>query len=159
MLSLEGGIMTKLTHRLFNDVLFKLLFVRHPELLKRLVAAILGIRVDDIKQFEITNVEIPPEALGEKFCRLDINVLCNGIKINLEVQDKKEWGYPERILYLWGRLYSGSLFTGDSYKILPRVIVISIVDSQMFGCKEYRSEFRPLEANRHELLSDRLVML
>lgn len=29
----------------------------------------------------------------------------------------------------------------------------------MFACKEYRSEFLPLEATRHELLLDKLVML
>jgi hypothetical protein len=29
----------------------------------------------------------------------------------------------------------------------------------MFGCAEYRSEFGPLEVNRHELLSDKLSML
>ena len=29
----------------------------------------------------------------------------------------------------------------------------------MFDCEEYRSEFLPLEAKRHEVLSDKLVML
>jgi hypothetical protein len=40
-----------------------MIFVKYPDLLKRLVAAVLGIAVDSISEFKIMNPEIPPEAL------------------------------------------------------------------------------------------------
>ena len=51
--------MTKLEYTFKNDTLFKMLFVKYPDLLKRLVAVLLGIRLESIGQFEITNPEMP----------------------------------------------------------------------------------------------------
>ena len=111
-----------------------------------------------MSEFTITNADIPPESMGDKFCRLDINMVVNGQKVNLEVQVEDEHDYPERSLYYWARGYSSSLKKSGEYASLPRVIIISIVDFQMFDCAEYHSEFRPLEVVRHELLSDRMAM-
>lgn len=77
--------MTKLKHMLKNDNLFKLLFVKYLYLLKRLLAALLDIRYESIKQFEITNPEMPLEEIGKKFCRLDINMVVDGKRVNLEI--------------------------------------------------------------------------
>ena len=148
----------KLEYTFTYDTLFKMLFVKFPELLKRLVAAILGIPVDSITEFRIVNPEIPPESLGDKFCRLDINMVVDGQRVNLEVQVADEGDYPERTLYNWAREYSSALQAGSSYSSLPRVIIISIVDFKMFGCTGYHSEFRPFEVARHELLSDRMQL-
>ena len=151
--------MTELKYKFTYDTLFKLLFVKYPDLLERLVAAILGIKIDSITEFSITNPDIPPEALGDKFCKLDISMVVNGQRTNLEVQVDFEDDYAERSLYYWARLFSSALKAGQKYKMLPRVIIISILDFIMFDCAEYRSEFLPLEATRHELLSDKLAML
>jgi len=151
--------MTKLKYRFTYDTLVKLLFVKFPDLLKHLVAVILGIAVDSITEFSITNPEIPPEAICNKFCKLDISMIVNGQRVNLEIQVDNESDYPERSLYYWARMYSSALQAGNSYSSLPRVIVISIVDFFLFDCAEYRSEFLPLEVRRHELLSDRMAML
>ena len=151
--------MTELKYRFTYDTLIKLLFVKYPDLLKRLVSAILGIAVDSIEEFVITNPDIPPEAIGDKFCKLDINMVVNNQRVNLEVQVDNEGDYPERTLYYWARVYSSALQAGNPYSTLPRVIIISIVDFPLFKCEEYRSEFLPLEVKRHELLSDRLTML
>jgi predicted transposase/invertase (TIGR01784 family) len=151
--------MTELKYKFTYDTLFKLLFVKYPDLLKRLIAAILRLTLDSITEFKITNPEIPPENLGDKFCRLDINMTVNKQKVNLEVQVADEGDYPERSLYYWAREYSSSLQAGNTtYSSLPRVIIISIVDFPLFDCAEYHSEFRPLEVKRHEQLSDRMVM-
>ena len=61
--------MNELEYKFTNDTLFKMLFVKYPELLKRLVAELLSIRLESIGQFEIVNPEMPPEAVGDKFCR------------------------------------------------------------------------------------------
>jgi len=39
----------ELKYKLTNDLLFKMLFVKYPDLLKRLVAELLGIKYDDIE--------------------------------------------------------------------------------------------------------------
>lgn len=66
--------MRKLEYTFKTDTLFKMLFVQYPELLKKLVADLLGIPLEGIGQFVIRNPEMPPENLGDKFCRLDINM-------------------------------------------------------------------------------------
>jgi predicted transposase/invertase (TIGR01784 family) len=135
-----------------------MLFVKFPDLLERFVAAILGIAPGAMAEFTITNPELPPESLETKFCHLDINMVVNGQRVNLEVQVADEGDYPERSLYYWAREYSSTLQAGNLYSTLPQVIIISIVDFRLFGCAEYHSKFLPLEADRHELLSDRMVM-
>ena len=135
-----------------------MLFVQYPDLLKHLVSELLGIRLDSIGRFEVTNAEIPPEAVGEKFCRLDIHMTVDGQRITLEIQVRNEGDYPERVLYQWARVYSNSLESGGDYKQLPRTVIISIIDFPLLGCKEFHSEFRPLEITRHEELTDRMAL-
>ena len=151
--------MSELKYRFTYDTLFKLLFVKYPELLERLIAAILEISVDGISEFKITNPEIPPEAIGNKFCRLDINMAINGRQVNLEVQVENEGDYAERTLYHWARVYSSALKAGRPYSSLPQVVIISIINFNMYNCTQYRSKFLPIEAIRGDLLSDRMVIL
>jgi len=149
----------KLEYRFTNDVLFKLLFVRNPDLLKNLVAAMLRIEPKSIKRFRITNSEMPPAgSIDEKFCRLDINMVVNGRRINLEVQVDDEGDYPERSLYYWARSYSTSLGAGKRYAALPHTIHISILAFDLFNCKEFHSEFRPLEVTRGTRLTDKMCL-
>jgi predicted transposase/invertase (TIGR01784 family) len=150
--------MAKLEHTMTNDILFKMFFVKNPQFLKRFVGMILKTPLEDITEFTITNSEIPPEAIEDKFCRLDINMKVNGQRVDLEVQARDKHDYPERSLYYWARDYSSSLQSGDTYKDLPRVIIINILAFPLFDCAEYHSEFRALEVTRHEELCDKQVM-
>ena len=150
------NIMKKLQYTFKTDTLFKMLFVKYPELLKELVAELLGIPLESIETFTIKNPEMPPENLGDKFCRLDINMTVNGQQVDLEVQVSNEGDYPERVMYYWAREFSSALLTGQGYSALPRTIVISIIDFPLFECEEYHSFFQPLEATRHTLLSDKM---
>ena len=150
--------MTKLKYKFTNDTLFKILFVQHPDLLKRLVANLLKIPLRSITGFVITNPEVPPEVVGDKFCRLDINMLVDGQRVDLEVQVNDEGDYPERSLYYWAREYSTALGEGEEYINLPRTIIISIVAFEMFDCAEFHSEFQALEVTRHTPLTDKFLM-
>ncbi|MDR0903306.1 MAG: Rpn family recombination-promoting nuclease/putative transposase [Ruminococcus sp.] len=141
-----------------DDVLFKMFFVKNPKLLKRVVGMMLKTPLDSISEFTITNSEIPPEALDDKFCRLDINMIVSGQRVDLEIQVEDKKDYPERSLYYWAREYSSALQSGDTYKQLPRVIIINILAFSLFDCEEFHSEFRPLEVTRHTELSDKQVM-
>ena len=48
-----------------------------------------------------------------------------------------------------------ALLEGGDYADLPRTVVINIVAFKMFDCKEYHSEFQPLEVSRHTPLTDK----
>lgn len=148
--------MSKLQYTFKTDTLFKMLFVRNQDLLWKLVAVLLRIPLESIQELVVRNPEIAPEMLGEKFCRLDINMIVNGQCIDLEVQVANEGDYPERVMYYWAREFSSSLATGESYSTLPRTIVISIIDFNLFNCTEYYSFFQALEVTRHTLLSDKM---
>ena len=132
--------------------------MRHPDLLKRLVAALLSIPYESIEEFDVTNPDIPPEVMGEKFCRLDINMTVNGQKVDLEIQVENEGDYPVRSLYYWAREFSSALKEGVQYINLPRTIIISIVAFKMFPCAEFHSEFHALEVTRHEQLTDKFCL-
>jgi len=150
--------MSKLKNTFKNDILCKLLFVKNPLLLKRLVAHLLRIPFGNIQQFEIRNTDMPPEIVGKKFCRLDIHMTVDGQEVNLEVQVDDEGDYPERALYYWARLYSNSLPASGKYSELPRTIVISIINFNLFDCAEVHSEYQSLEVTRHTPLSDRKIL-
>jgi len=148
----------KLKYTFKSDVLFKILFVKYPDLLKKLVAELLSIQLESIEQFEIRNPEMPPESLGSKFCRLDISMTVNGQRINLEIQVKDQGDFPERTLFYWAREYSTALGESQNYSLLPRTIIISIVHFKLFDCKEFHSEFCSLEVTRHTLLTDKMSL-
>jgi len=149
--------MKKLEHSLTNDILFKMYFVKHPDLLKILIAEFLGIPYNEITQFQITNTEMTPEYVGDKFCKLDISMIVNGKRVNLEVQVADEGNYPERSLYHWAKMYSTALGEGSNYDELPATITINIIDFVLFDCEEFHSEFHILEVNRHTRLSDKFA--
>jgi len=148
----------KLEYTFKTDTLFKMLFVKHADLLKQLVSELLEIRLESISEFYITNPEMPPESLGDKFCRLDINMTVNGQRVDLELQVKNEGDYPSRTLFNWARLYSTALPAGGDYIDLPRTVIISIINFNLFECEEYFSEFRALEVTRHTPLTDRMSL-
>ena len=151
--------MTKLKYNLKSDTLFKLLFTKNQKLLKRLVAALLGIKYEDITEFNVINPEISPEELGKKFCRLDINMEVNGQKVDLELQVGDEGNYPARSLFYWAREYSTGIDEGQNYALLPRTIVISILGfNQFHDPKKFQHEFQCLEVTTHEPLTDKMVL-
>jgi len=150
--------LTRLAYTFKTDILFKMLFVKHQDLLKNLVSTLLDIPQESIGQFEVTNPDILPENIGEKFCRLDISMTVDGQHLALEIQVAREGDYIDRVLYYWAREYSSSLPEGGKYKDLPRTVVISIIDFNQFECAHFHSEFCPLETTRHERLSDKMSL-
>jgi len=142
-----------------TDTLFKILFTKYQDLLKRLVAALIGIYYESIEQFIVINPDISPEELGKKFCRLDINMVVNSQKIDLEVQVTDEGNYPERSLFYWAREFSTGINEGEDYKDLPRTIVISILGFVQFpDSASFHSEFQALEVTTHKPLTDKMIL-
>jgi len=149
---------TKLKYTFKSDVLFKMLFRENQHLLKRLISVLLETPLESISNFRMTNTEMPPEEIGKKFCRLDINMEIDDKLVNLEIQVEDEGNYPDRALYHFARVYSSSLPAGDDYNALPRTIIISIIDFALFNCVEVHSEFQVLEINRHTPLTDKCCL-
>jgi predicted transposase/invertase (TIGR01784 family) len=148
---------TPLQHKMTNDILAKMMFVQHPDLLLGLASALLDIPAASITGFAVVNPEIPPDSLGEKFCRLDINMAVNGQRLDLEIQVADEGDYPERSLYYWARDFSSALASGCGYKELPRTVVVSIVAFDLFPDYDgFHSEFEALEVRRGVRLTDKL---
>ncbi|MCL2662938.1 MAG: Rpn family recombination-promoting nuclease/putative transposase [Oscillospiraceae bacterium] len=151
--------MAKLKNTFKTDILFKMLFRKHQNLLKQLVAHLLSIPLKSISNFILENPEMPPESIGKKFCRLDIHMTVNDQKVNLEVQVENEGNFPERALFYWARIYSSTLPEGNNYIKLPRTIVISIINFPLFPqYPEFHSEFQALEVTRHNPLTDKMVL-
>lgn len=148
--------MRRLEYTFKTDTLFKMLFVEHPDLLKKLVAALMGIPAESITQFTIQNPEMPPESMGEKFCRLDINMAVNGQRVDLEVQVCNEGDYIERAMFYWAKEFTAAIPAGGNYAGLPRTMILSILDFALFECSEYASFFQPMEVTRHTLMSDKM---
>lgn len=148
--------MRRLEYTFKTDTLFKMLFVEHPDLLKKLVAALMGIPAESITQFTIQNPEMPPESMGEKFCRLDINMAVNGQRVDLEVQVCNEGDYIERAMFYWAKEFTTAIPAGGNYAGLPRTMILSILDFALFECSEYASFFQPMEVTRHTLMSDKM---
>ena len=143
-------------YRFSHDLLFKMLFVKHVGLLKKLVAALLEIGHAEIGQFAVLNPEMPPESVGSKFSRFDIRMTANGKAVILEIQVLDEGNFRERAVFYAAKEIARSLKAGDNYAALPQVVSVNIVGFRMFGCPEYSSEFRLLETGRREELTDKI---
>ena len=150
---------TKLKYTFKNDILFKMLFLKKPKLLKKFISIILGIKYESITEFIITNSEMPPEGIGDKFCRVDIHMIVDGRHVNLEIQVENEGNFKDRSLYHWARMFSSALASGNDYSELPQTIVISILDFKLFDFPEYKSEFSVLEITRYTPLSDKMWLI
>ncbi|MDR2360422.1 MAG: Rpn family recombination-promoting nuclease/putative transposase [Oscillospiraceae bacterium] len=148
--------MKKLEYTFKSDILFKMTLVKHQRLLRRLVAEVLKIRVEDIQEFVVLNGEIVPEAIGKKFCRLDIHLKINGEYVDVEMQVSNEGNFRERLLVYWSKVFAGALGEGEDYREAARTILISFVNFNLFNCAEYTSEFAVLEKRRYELLTDKM---
>ena len=148
--------MRKLEYTFKTDTLFKMLFVEHQHLMKKLVAALMGIPAESITQFDVQNPEIQPENLGDKFCRLDINMIVNGQRVDLEIQVCNEGDYIERVMFYWAKEFASALPSGASYAELPRTMILSILDFSLFDCEEYQSFFQPMGVTRHTVMSDKM---
>jgi predicted transposase/invertase (TIGR01784 family) len=151
--------MSRLSYALKGDIAFKWAMTNNPHLLKSLLSAALGVTEDSIGPIVITNPEMTPETVGAKRCLLDLNVRIGDDLCALELQLADEGNYAERCLFYLSRLCIGALEKGQDYGQMPRVILISILDFNLFSCKDYHSEFVFTERFRREELSDKLKLL
>ena len=76
-------------------------------------------------------------------------MVINGQQVDLEIQVAYEGDYPERVMLYWARDFSTALPAGQSYSMLPRTIIISMIYFVLFYYQESVSyTHRTLPTNR-----------
>ena len=103
-------------------------------------------------------MELPPEEIDQKFSRLDLNLIVDGRKVNIEMQVNKEAAYKERTLFYWAKLYSEDLESGADYSELSQTICVNIINFNLFDCENYHSHFLLKEKERDEIMTDKLAI-
>ncbi len=142
------------------DVIFKRVFgnEKNEKIIAAFISDLLEIPRKSIKKIYINNVELTPEYLEQKFSRLDLKMDVDGRIINIELQVNKESFFKERTLFYWSKLYSEELLAGDEYTELKQTICINIINFNLFECEDYHSNFKILESERKELLTDKFAI-
>ena len=118
-----------------NDLVFKALFGRHPNLLENALNGFLEhTGVTPISDILILNPEIRPADVHEKFIVLDIRAKdAHGRTFNVEMQVRQHLEYGKRTLYYWSKLYSSQLQRGEDYDQLRPTFGIHLLDFSPFA--------------------------
>lgn len=115
-----------------NDFLFKFIF--GSESRKNITIDFLNAVLDregesSLKDIEFLDRERDPQTRAEKLSILDIYGITNdGSRINIEVQVADLGDMEKRTLYYWAKNCAGALKSGESYKKLPMVVNINILN-------------------------------
>ncbi|MEZ4524829.1 MAG: Rpn family recombination-promoting nuclease/putative transposase [Desulfobacterales bacterium] len=117
-----------------NDLVFKMLFTRNPDVLTDLINCVLNLSGPDrIVSVKILNPLVLPEEITKKFIVLDIRASdSSGREHDIEMQVRKYDSYPQRSLYYLCRMYSDQLKTGEDYSALRPVVGIHFLDYRQF---------------------------
>ncbi len=141
------------------DIVFKKLFTSDDEVLKAFVSDMLEIPIGDIRQITVDNPNITPSLIDGKQAQLDLKMHVDGKIVNVEVQLCNKGNYRERSLYYWAKMYADELKKGEDYLDLKKTISVNILDFKLFDCDDAYSKFSLFEETRHELLTDKCLLL
>ena len=122
--------MIKIKYTIKNDVIFNYLF-SHEDILKEFLEACLG---KNIEKVEVTNqFSLNKIKYQDKVGVLDIRAKINKDKlVDIEMQRNKENYYVQRVLLYTGGFIRGQLKSGDKYEDLKDVIMINILNFELF---------------------------
>ncbi len=141
-------------YTLMNDYIFKAVLQKNEKALKGLLAALLKLSVNDIRDIQIMNPIELGEAVDDKTCILDIKLMLNNnkmINIELQVAYFKDWA--ERSLLYLCRMFN-NLHEGKDYGELIPAYHIGILDFWLpEKTKELYSEYRLMNVRNQELYS------
>ncbi len=117
---------------LCNDVVFKVLFSRHPNLLADLINAVRH-HAAPIRVERILNPHILPQDLAGKEIVLDIQAEdADGRRFGVEMQLGRFYHWAQRNVYGIARSLAGQLEAGQDYRHLQPVIGISLLIHDLF---------------------------
>ena len=111
-----------------TDVVFKILFGKHPHVLKQFLQCVLDLKQDEYKSIKLldTNQRFDPES---KLTILDLKIeTFSGDIIDVEMQLLPMRSIVKRILYYLSQMIVEQLQPSQTYSSLKRVITIFIMD-------------------------------
>lgn len=124
-----------------DDLVFKAFFAKkgNEKYLKSFLEAVLNIKIQ--------NMEVEQESdlykltIDQKPGRLDVQAtIDDGKIIDIEMQVKDEKNIEQRTLYYGSRIISGQLERGEKYKQIKPVILINILNFNIFNVEEYHTQ-------------------
>lgn len=124
-----------------NDIIFQAFFSRkgNEEFLIDFLSALLKIQIQKINIREEVNLERLDKR--EKGGRLDLQATLNsGIIVNIELQLRNNQNIEERTTYYSAKVISRETERGTDYKDIKQVIMINILNYEIFGFDEFVSE-------------------
>ena len=128
-------------YNLKNDIIFKAFFSRkgNEEFLIDFLNALLKI---DIKEIKIRDeVSLEQLSILEKGGRLDLQaILNNDTIVNIELQIANYFNIKERTTYYCSKVLSQETLRGTDYKDIQQIIMVNILDYELFDFDEYISE-------------------
>ena len=128
-------------YNLKNDVIFKAFFGKKGNE-QFLIDFLTGLLKINIKEIEIKEeVNLIQLTRDEKGGRLDLQArLDNGSIVNIEIQVKDENNMIERSIVYGSKVVSKELKRGMDYEDAQKVIMVNILNYEIFEYKEYVSE-------------------
>jgi predicted transposase/invertase (TIGR01784 family) len=112
-----------------NDFVFKKVFGGNTPVLTDFLKAVLDLPDDEYQWIEVLDPNLRPENIDDKYCILDIRLHTKSKNvIDIEIQVKYQDFIWKRIQFYAAKMLVEQAKSGDSYKMLPRVISILIAD-------------------------------
>lgn len=142
-----------------NDYMFKAVLQEAREVLRNLVAVLMGIDESTITSCEIVNPIELGKSMDAKECILDVKLVLNDTQIiNIELQIRKEASWPERSLLYWSRAFD-CIRSGDDYSLLKPTYHIGIIDFTLFeNNPEFYAEYLLMSRNTGKIYTDKISM-
>ncbi len=131
----------KKTYNLKNDVIFRTFFSRKGNeiFLKDFLNALLGIEIEKISIRDEVNLE--QLYVEEKGGRLDLQAELNdGIIVDIELQIQNQHNIEERTTVYGAKTMAMNVIRGEEYKDIKQVIMVNILNYELFEYEEYVSK-------------------
>ncbi|UML82961.1 Rpn family recombination-promoting nuclease/putative transposase (plasmid) [Leptospira interrogans] len=139
---------------LTNDLMFKILFVKEPDLLISILNSVLFTDGEHtIRNIKILNPELVGSSPNDKRSYLDIRAQDEDGKIfHVEIQVAHQSSFVKRSLYYLSGLIRDQLNRGSMYSDLKPVYQINIVDFDLIPSENFHSKFKFREESNPDII-------
>ena len=139
-----------------NDIVFKAFFSKkgNEKYLKEFLEALLKIHIEEIEvRSEVSLLKLDEKEKGGK---LDIEAKLNTGIINIEMQVNNLKNIEKRTAYYASKIMAREVGIREKYENIKPVIMVNILDYELFGFKEYvsKTEIVLKEHKDYEVIKD-----
>ena len=136
------------------DIVFKKAFVDNNDLLKGFISDMLDIPLEDMGEVTVSNPELIPDGVDDKFSRLDIKANIRNAVVNIEMTISQTKDYEKRTMYYWAGIYHNQKIKGYSYSSLKKTISINVLAYKAYSHKDYHSVYVLYDKNHDRKIED-----